>query len=66
MEVHGEDPDCVLHGVATDWAIKNMQPFEWRDLVLNLREEIASAYEAGRLTGREEAEEAAHYESYRG
>lgn len=41
-EVYGEDPDCVLHGVETDWALENTLPDDWQNQVLEQRHIIKS------------------------
>lgn len=36
LEVYGEDPDCTLHGVATDWAVENTMPLDWQQYVIRI------------------------------
>lgn len=39
-EVHGEDPNCALHGVATEWALENILPRDWQEMVLEQAAEL--------------------------
>lgn len=39
-EVLGEDPNCALHGVATEWALENILPRDWQEMVLEQAAEL--------------------------
>ncbi|MBL9070219.1 MAG: hypothetical protein JNM03_09535 [Sphingopyxis sp.] len=39
-EVLGEDPNCDLHGVATEWALENILPRDWQEMVLEQAAEL--------------------------
>lgn len=45
MEVHGEDPNCALHGIATAWALENTLPSDWQSQLLEAADEIAALRE---------------------
>lgn len=42
-EVFGENPDCVRHGVATEWALENILPSDWQEMVLGYRRELTAS-----------------------
>lgn len=41
FEAHGEDPKCVFHGTATQWALENTTPENWQSQVLEQAQIIA-------------------------
>ena len=40
MEVFGEDPDCPIHGLDSDWALENLSAAEWQFEVARLRMQL--------------------------
>ncbi|MGN6290365.1 MAG: hypothetical protein ACTHNA_14015 [Sphingopyxis terrae] len=52
-EVFGEDPNCPLHGVETEWAVLNTTGDEWRDQIIEARKVIADLEaQVARLTAQ--------------
>lgn len=37
-EVYGEHPECVLHGIETEWALKNTFPEDWQTYAVEMRD----------------------------
>ncbi len=45
MEVHGEDPNCSLHGIATAWALENTLPSEWQTCAIEAADQLSALRE---------------------
>lgn len=45
MEVYGEDQNCSLHGIATEWALENTLPSEWQNNALEAADELTALRE---------------------
>lgn len=43
LEIHGENPDCPQHGVATSFALKHMTAEDWQMMVMDLRAELLAS-----------------------
>lgn len=41
IEIHGEDPGCGAHGMASSWALENLTPQDWQEEVEKLRAKVA-------------------------
>jgi len=39
LDYFGENPDCALHGIATEWALKNTSAAEWQEIASEYRDQ---------------------------
>lgn len=56
LEVHGENPNCTLHGEGTTWALENTLPSEWQERNVELAEEKAALARSLKATAEAAAE----------